>query len=169
MFLKKNLPLSTFSYNSRTDYSKGYYKRWVKSQDSYCNTNEISGMSLKKTTLLFVVLGGGVILSFLLLVTEMLNGKQALGFINCSRQSQWRETDTWYGIIHKCCPNLGGSHEIRTFCSSPYTKFGQGGRLFKKRTPDIRKSFMDVPYLIALFLLILFPIVYQAIKKATVG
>ena len=51
-------------------------------------------MSLKKTTLLFVVLGGGVMLSFLLLVTEMLNGKQALDFTNCSRQSQWRDTNT---------------------------------------------------------------------------
>ena len=64
---------------------KGYYKRWVKSQDSACNTNEISGMTLKKTTLLFVVLGGGIILSFLLLVTEILNRKQAT---NCLRWSQ---------------------------------------------------------------------------------
>ena len=59
-----------------TGITNGYYKRWVKSEaESFCNSSEISGITLKKTTLLFVVLGTGLFFSFLLLGAEILRQK----------------------------------------------------------------------------------------------
>ena len=81
------LPFFNYVYHqlAETGIKNGYYKRWIKSQNSACHVNEISGMTLKKTTLLFVVLGGGIILSFFLLATEILKRKKALDFTNCLR------------------------------------------------------------------------------------
>ena len=65
---------AVYTQLAETGITSGYYKHWVKSEEeeSFCNSSEISGITLKKTTLLFVVLGGGLILSILLLGTEIL-------------------------------------------------------------------------------------------------
>ena len=79
-FQKKSplLPFFNAIYHqlAETGIKPAFYKRWVKSEKGTCNKNKVSRIDLKKTTLLFLVLGGAIILSILLLVAEIFKWKK---------------------------------------------------------------------------------------------